>query len=169
VEFEKLGEHEIPSNLKEAFVHLEVISGGLNEMLVPLTRARNTSNQVKEFAIENLGGGFDWLKEVIENSQFRGRVRYRENDPEPVDVRTVLGILTLFHPKWNELGKEPVIVRVGDLSNGLRSLRPSMMRTGWSLSVMYANNLRHWEAIQTRQEKAGRCGTILGQRWSFIA
>jgi hypothetical protein len=108
-EFEKLTEAEIPDYLKQAFVHVEIISGSLTEMLVPLTRARNTSNQVKEFSIENLGGGFNWLKDVIEGSQFRGRVRFRENDPEPVDVRTVLGLLTLFHPKWNEIGKEPIV------------------------------------------------------------
>jgi AIPR protein len=108
-DFEKLMEEEIPPSLKDAYVHVEVISGGIGDMLVPLTGARNTSKQVKEFALENLGGGFEWLKDVIEESQFRGRIRYRENDPQPVDVRTVLGLLTLFHPKWNELGKEPVI------------------------------------------------------------
>lgn len=108
-DFESLTEREIPEHLKEAFVHVEVISGEFDDMLVPLTGARNTSNQVKEFALENLGGGFDWLKEVVEASEIRGHVRYRENDPEPVDVRTVLGLLTLFHPKWNEEGKEPVV------------------------------------------------------------
>ena len=108
-DFAKLTEQEIPPHLKDAYVHVEVISGGIGDMLVPLTRARNTSRQVAEFAIENLGGGFDWLKEVIEESKFHGRVRFRENDPQQVDVRTVLGLLTLFHPKWNELKKEPVI------------------------------------------------------------
>jgi hypothetical protein len=108
-DFKTLAEAEIPKHLKDAFVHVEVISGGIGEMLVPLTRARNTSTQVKEFAIENLGGGFNWLKEVIEQSKFHGRIRFRENNPQPVDVRTVLGLLTLFHPKWNELKKEPVI------------------------------------------------------------
>jgi AIPR protein len=108
-DFEKLKESEIPSSLRDAYVHVEIISGGIGDMLVPLTGARNTSNQVKEFALKNLGGHFDWLKDVIEDSQFRGRIRYRENDPQPVDVRTVLGLLTLFHPKWNELNKEPVI------------------------------------------------------------
>lgn len=105
----KVPEHELPAYLRDAHVHLEIISGSINEMLVPLTGARNTSNQVKEFALENLGGGFDWLKDLIEESEFKGRIRYRENDPEPVDIRTILGLLTLFHPKWNELGKEPVI------------------------------------------------------------
>lgn len=105
----KLPEGEIPGYLKSAHVHLEIISGNINDMLVTLTGARNTSNQVKEFALENLGGGFDWLKALIEESEFKGQIRYRENDPQPVDIRTVLGLLTLFHPKWNELGREPVV------------------------------------------------------------
>jgi hypothetical protein len=134
-DFESLAEGEIPEHLKDAFVHLEVISGEIGEMLVPLAGARNTSNQVKEFALENLGGGFDWLKETIESSELRGRVRYRENDPQPVDVRTVLGFLTLFHPKWTEAGKEPVIAytskgtildyyREPEWRSGYESLRP---------------------------------------------
>lgn len=56
-EFSKVSEPELPDYLKDAHVHLEIISGNINEMLVPLTGARNTSNQVKEFALENLGGG----------------------------------------------------------------------------------------------------------------
>jgi hypothetical protein len=108
-DFENLGLDEIPEHLQQAFVHVEIISGGIDEMLVPLTRARNTSNKVQEFALENLGGGFDWLKELIEDSRLRGKIKFRENDPQSFDVRTVLGLLTLFHPKWNQTGKEPVI------------------------------------------------------------
>jgi len=109
-DFANLPEDQIPENLRDAHVHVEIISGEIGDMLVPLAGARNTSNQVKEFALENLGGGFDWLKDVIEASEFAGRVRYRENDPQPVDIRTILGLLTMFHPKWTELNKEPVIV-----------------------------------------------------------
>lgn len=108
-DFDTLSEAEIPNFLKDAFVHVEVISGEIGEMLVPLTGTRNTSNQVKEFSLENLGGGFDWLKQEIEASEIRGRVRYKENDPQPVDVRTVLALITMFHNKWNEIKKEPVI------------------------------------------------------------
>lgn len=108
--FAKLAEEDIPEHLRDSYVHVEIISGEVGEMLVPLAGARNTSNQVKEFALENLGGGFEWLKEVLEKSEFKGRIRYKENDPQPIDVRTVLGLLTMFHPKWNEMGKEPMIV-----------------------------------------------------------
>ena len=108
-DFESLTEAEIPSHLREAFVHLEVISGLDGNNLVPLTAARNSSVQVKEFALEDLRGGYKNLRDVLENSRFKNRIRYRENDSQPVDVRTVLGLLTLFHPKWDELKKEPTI------------------------------------------------------------
>jgi len=108
-EFESLTESEIPQFLKDAYVHLEIISGLNGDSLVPLTAARNTSVQVKEFALEDLRGGYKELKDILESSRFKNRVRYRENDVQPVDVRTILGLLTLFHPKWNELNKEPII------------------------------------------------------------
>jgi hypothetical protein len=144
----KVPEHELPDYLRDAHIHLEIISGSINEMLVPLTGARNTSNQVKEFALENLGGGFDWLKELIEGSEFAGRVRYRENDPQPVDIRTVLGLLTLFHPKWNELGREPV---VAFSSKGLvlDYFRDSEWKPGFeALKPVVLDILRLHESIQ---------------------
>jgi hypothetical protein len=108
-DFDTLAETEIPDFLRDAFVHVEVISGEIGEMLVPLTGARNTSNQVKEFSLENLGGGFEWLKEEIEAYVFGGRVLYKQHDPQPVDVRTVLALITMFHHKWDEIKKEPVV------------------------------------------------------------
>jgi hypothetical protein len=104
---------EMIRSLKSAFVHVEVISGAFTNKLVALAGARNTSNQVKEFALDNLDHKFDWLKDVIENSPLAGRIRYRENDPEAVDIRTVLAILTMFHPKWDAEQKEPVVAYSG--------------------------------------------------------
>jgi hypothetical protein len=102
-------EEQVSESLKAAYVHIEVISGNVREKLVRLAGARNTSNQVKEFALENLGGGFEWLKKVIQHSKLAGRIRYRENDPEDVDVRTVLALLTMFHHKWTEDAKDPLV------------------------------------------------------------
>lgn len=109
VDFDSLKDAEIPQHLLDARVHLEIIAGEIGPVLVDLARARNTSIQVKEFALENLGGGFEWLKTTLDETEFNGRIRYRENDPEPVDVRQVLGLLTLFHPKWNEKHDEPLL------------------------------------------------------------
>lgn len=122
-EFDKLKFESIPEYLQDSAVHLEIIAGDISGMLVELAAARNTSVQVKEFALENLGGGFDWLKSAIAKSEFKDRIRFRENDPEPVDVRSVLGLLTLFHPKWSEEKREPIIAysNKGDVLENYRS------------------------------------------------
>lgn len=108
-EFDKLKVEAMPEYMQDAAMHLEIIAGDIGDVLVELAAARNTSIQVKEFALENLGGGFDWLKQSLESSQFAGRIRFRENDPEPVDVRQILALLTLFHPRWSAEKREPII------------------------------------------------------------
>ncbi|HML76628.1 MAG TPA: AIPR family protein [Anaerohalosphaeraceae bacterium] len=113
-DFYTLTEEEIPENLKDAYLHLEIISGPIDdELRLKLADARNTSEQVKEFSLEDLGGGFKWLKDVLENSEFRGKVRYRENEPKPFDVRNVLALLTLFHCNWEKVEKDPIVAYTG--------------------------------------------------------
>jgi AIPR protein len=163
---------ELEESLSTAHVHLEIISGNLRDKLVRLAGARNTSNQVKEFALENLGGGFDWLKKLVEASALKGRIRYRENDPEPVDIRTVLALLTLFHPKWKELGKEPII---GYTSKGtvLNNYRDKEWLSGYkSLSPIVVNILELYDHIHCEFEPQYRkynretndSGSKLGRR-----
>jgi len=113
-DFGTLREDEIPDYFKTAYLHLEIVAGDINqELRIRLADARNTSLQVKEFSLEDLGGGFEWLKEIIEQSEFRGKIRYRENEPKPVDIRTVLALLTLFHPRWIKLNKDPIVAYTG--------------------------------------------------------
>jgi len=108
-DFSTLTEEEIPAHFKDAYIHLEIIAGDIDqELRIQLAEARNTSVQVKEFSIEDLKHSFDWLKELLNNSQFKGKIRYRENDPEPVDIRTILALLTMFLPEWNRNGKDPI-------------------------------------------------------------
>jgi hypothetical protein len=100
-------EQQVLDAITSGYVHVEVVSGDYESRRVRLAGARNTSVQVKEFALENLDHKFDWLKVALDDSEFKDRIRYRENDPQPVDVRTVLALMTLFHPNWSE-GREPV-------------------------------------------------------------
>lgn len=151
-DFETLLDSEIPDFLRDAYVHLEIISGDIKDT-VGLTGARNTSNQVKEFALEDLGGGYEWLKDVIEGSSLRGRVRYRENDQQPVDVRTVLALLTLFHPKWNEDGKEPVVAYTSKGSI-LEYYRDKEWRKGYeALAPVVVDILRLYDYVHAHFEE----------------
>jgi len=176
-DFESLSAEEMPDYLKDAYVHVEVISGQIGDMLVPLTEARNTSVQVKAFSIENLGGGFDWLKDVIEGSEFRGRVRYKENDPQPVDVRTVLGLLTLFHPKWNDLGREPVIAytskglvldnyRSDEWKPSYKLLAPVAVDILRLYEYIHANFLEEYKEYNLRQGTGSKLGLRKEVRYS---
>ncbi|MFQ5736940.1 MAG: AIPR family protein, partial [Thermodesulfobacteriota bacterium] len=65
-DFASLKEDEIPPHFKDAYIHLEVVAGEIGEDLrIKLAGARNTSDQVKEFSLEDLKGHFDWLKEIL--------------------------------------------------------------------------------------------------------
>lgn len=115
-DFDSLKEDEIPPHFKDAYIHLEVIAGEIDQDLrIKLAGARNTSEQVKEFSLEDLKGNFDWLKDILERSKFKGKIRYRENEPKPVDIRVVLALLTLFHPTWLKLDKpkDPIVAYTG--------------------------------------------------------
>jgi hypothetical protein len=112
--FATLKEDEIPDYFKQAYVHIEIIAGEFDQDLrIDLADARNTSAQVKEFSLQDLGGHFDWLKDILENSKFHGKIRYRENDPKPVDIRAILALLTMFHPNWQKENRDPVVAYTG--------------------------------------------------------
>ncbi len=137
-----VNEHSLPDFIEKAYVHVEVIAGegiAANEAVLRLTDARNTSIQVKPWSLADLGGKFDWLKEIIENSRFKGKVRYEENGKEPVDIRQILGLLTLFHPNWDSAGRQPIVAYTGkgrllqgyyekpDWNSGYRALAPVIL------------------------------------------
>jgi hypothetical protein len=152
-EFDKLKLENIPEYLQDANVHVEIISGDIGGMLVDLASARNTSVQVKEFALENLGGGFDWLKSSLQGTEFENRIRFRENDSQPVDVRQILGLLTLFHPKWSQEKREPIIAysNKGDV---LDHFRDKEWKDGYrSLEKVTVDILRMYDYINVNFQK----------------
>lgn len=113
-DFSKLKPDEIPAEFKDSYIHLEIIAGYMaDDTRLKLAEARNTSEQVKGFSMEDLGGGYDWLKAVLKHSQFNDKICYCENEPNPVDIRKVLGLLTLFHPSWKKKDQDPVVAYTG--------------------------------------------------------
>ena len=86
---------EIGEALQQQYVRYEIIGGLSPQMLVSLAEARNTSAQVKEFALDNLAKKFDWLKAQIPDLE--PVIVYRENEKKPVNVRDVIALLTLFN------------------------------------------------------------------------
>ncbi len=101
--FEDVPEDEWPEFFKNSRVHLEIfVNLEDRETIAEFVEARNTSRQVKKFSISNFRGHFDWLKEVLENSEFKGKIGETENTDKPIDILDVISNITLFHPNLSE-------------------------------------------------------------------
>jgi hypothetical protein len=96
----------------DAFVRVEVIVGVKTDLLVDIARSRNTSAQVKDESLANLEGSFDWLKEQLFKTRFGEQIAYKENEDDaqfPIDVREIVSLLTLFHPKFQDSENPPIM------------------------------------------------------------
>lgn len=91
-------------------VELRIITG-LPPFLIPdLAKGLNTGMQVKEFAIENLRGNYDWIKELIADKPYAEMIAWRENEDKDYDVADLLCILECMnvHDYPNNAGKHPI-------------------------------------------------------------
>lgn len=96
----------------EAYVRVEVIVGVKSDLLVDIARSRNTSAQVKDESLANLEGSFEWLKEILFKQRFGEQIAYKENEDDaqfPIDVREIVALLTLFHPKFEDAENPPIM------------------------------------------------------------
>ncbi len=167
-DFSTLKEEEIPDFFQDSYIYLEIIAGDIeNGLRLKLAEARNTSMQVKEFSLEDLGHGFDWLKKVLERSELMGRVRYRENEPNQGDVRTVLALLTLFHPQWEIDDKDPMVAYTGkgrvidlyrkdDWRESYKKLAPVTVDILKLYDYLHVNFQRQYMKAYGRGSKLGR-------------
>ena len=87
-------DEELP---KEQHVEMRVITGVQPSVIADIAKGLNTGMQVKEFAIENLRGNFDWIKEIIDGQPFANLIAWRENEDKPYDVVDVLCLLECFN------------------------------------------------------------------------
>jgi hypothetical protein len=92
--------HESPSPaFMGAYVKLEILTG-VEDDIVQLADARNTSAQVKTFALANLAGKFDWIKEALDGETFGKNIAYREGEDKEINVVDIICLMTLFHPTY---------------------------------------------------------------------
>lgn len=106
--FRALKPEEIPPYLKKARVHIEVVVGVTDRNRIgTLSRARNTSRQVKSWSMSDFDGAFDWIRDVLEREHgpFVGRVGYEENAGKEVTILDILSLLTLFHQEYDRKGE----------------------------------------------------------------
>ena len=98
----------IPDYLKNARLHLEIITGIEDrERIALLSEGRNTSLQVKSWTMEDFKGHYDWLKSVLDQQLYKDKIGYEENAGADVEILDVLAILNLFHESYTQNDSQP--------------------------------------------------------------
>lgn len=92
----ELGDDESDETALDQYVRLEIMIG-VEEALIDIAQARNFSINVKTFSLENKKGSFQWLMDAL-GPQASSKVKFSENDEQPVIVLDVLQILTCLNP-----------------------------------------------------------------------
>ncbi|MBI3670434.1 MAG: AIPR family protein [Acidobacteria bacterium] len=93
------GHESPPPPFMDAYVKLEILTG-VEDDIVELAEARNTSAQVKTFSLANLAGKFEWIKDAMKDEPFSSNIAYREGEDKEVNVVDIICLMTLFHPKY---------------------------------------------------------------------
>lgn len=92
--------HESPEPAYlDSYVKLEIMTN-IDDDIVLLAEARNTSAQVKTFSLANLAGRFDWIKETLKAEPFAENIAYREGEDKAINAVDLICLMTLFHPKY---------------------------------------------------------------------
>ena len=79
---------------KGTHVMIEVIYGPqMIRDAIQISAARNTTCAVKSVSVMNALGWFDEIKEVLKDQSYATKIRYSENDPQPIKVELLLGIM----------------------------------------------------------------------------
>jgi hypothetical protein len=87
---------------EDQYVKVEFLEGYSKEDIIDLVDARNTSNQVKDQSLMNLGGEFENLKKALKGAPYLSKIAFKEyetdekGEPKAIDVRDVVAILTAF-------------------------------------------------------------------------
>ena len=92
------------------YVKLEILVGVSNDMVESIAQGLNTSVQVSEMSLANLGSRFDWIKEELKSMPYASQIAYRENEEGPYDARDLMALLTLFNvSEFKDGSSHPII------------------------------------------------------------
>lgn len=85
-------------------VTIEVLSGAkVFDNFVKLAKARNRSQQVKDFSLVELENNFDWIKDIIKDEPFK--VYYKENVKSKdidIDVNHIIWMMAVVNPRFSD-------------------------------------------------------------------
>ena len=122
--------------LIEQFVSLHVLTGLPVELTAEVAGGLNTAVQVQQFALENLQGQFDWIKEELAGMPYASKIAFKQNEKDTdIDVRDLLMLMDLFnisdypndssnHPLRAYASKQVVLNNYLEKPDNYRKLRP---------------------------------------------
>jgi len=79
------------------YIKFEVLTGIPQGMGPEITGGLNTAVQVDDTSLMNLRKEFDWVKEILKDTNFGDRISYKQNEEGAYDIREILGLMTLFN------------------------------------------------------------------------
>lgn len=81
------------------YVTIEVLSGkGLEGYTIPISKARNSSVQVKNYSLTELDKGFEWIKKALIHEECLSNIVFKENDIGTVKVDQLVWLLAVTNP-----------------------------------------------------------------------
>jgi len=90
----------------DQYAWVEILSGVPNP--IEIVEARNTSVPVTDDSMDNLRNYFSFIKESLEREPFADKVGYNQFAPEPVKIKEIIQLMTLFNIELYPIGDPPV-------------------------------------------------------------
>jgi hypothetical protein len=150
------------------YVKFEVLTGIPQDMGPDITGGLNTAVQVDDASLMNLEGKFDWVKDILKDTEYGDQISYKQNDEREYDIREILGLITLFnvnkfpysdgkHPKDAYISKARCLELYQNDPASFKMLKPILK------DILYLHDYVH---IQSREryneEMRGRAAGMKG-------
>lgn len=78
------------------FVKLEILTGLPDEMIPDVAGGLNTSVQVQDMSLLDLGKAFEWIKDELALEAYASKIAWSENDSGEFDARDIISMMTCF-------------------------------------------------------------------------
>ena len=94
-------------DISDAYVRIHAYQGLDRKQALAIATGQNTRKPVQKFSIMNQEGCFEDIKRAVANITGASQIRYFENGPGAVDVRTVIQIINAFNGERYSKKKPP--------------------------------------------------------------
>ena len=149
------------------YVKFEVLTGVTQDMGPEITGGLNTAVQVDDASLLNLKKDFNWVKEILKDTDFGSRISYMQNEKGDYDIRGILALMTIFnvnefpypglHPKDAYISKARCLELYGEHKDSFKMLKPILV------DILLLHDYIHVQSRELWNKKTGgRAGGMIG-------